>query len=137
MIISFDVKYLEKLYSLGELLHSNYSNLYNEESLNTGVNKVFMYILDNKLIGYIHIQDLIYEIDVIDIIVDPAYRNKGYATCLLKYIFDYAKGKKIILEVNEDNKYALELYKKNNFREINRRKGYYSGKDAIIMEKKW
>ena len=136
MIVSFDNKYLVDLYKLGTLLHPNYSNLYNEESLNGGVNRVFMYILDNKLIGFIHIQDLFDEVDIIDIIVDPSNRNKGYATKLLKYVFDYAKNKKVILEVSEDNTSALELYKKNNFQEINRRKGYYKGKDAIIMEKK-
>ena len=44
--------------------------------------------------------------------------------------------KKIILEVSDQNTSALNLYKKYNFIEINRRKGYYNGIDAIIMEKK-
>ena len=44
---------------------------------------------------------------------------------------------KITLEVNENNQYAIKLYKKFNFKEIGQRKKYYNGKDtAIIMELK-
>lgn len=136
MIVSFDNKYLDDIYELGSLLHDNYRNLYNEESLNNDVNKTFLIIDNNDLIGFIHIQDLIDEVDIIDIIIDVKYRNKGYASKLLEYVINYANGKKILLEVNENNTSAINLYKKYSFVEINRRKGYYNGQDAIIMEKK-
>ena len=46
------------------------------------------------------------------------------------------KEKPITLEVNENNLPAISLYKKYGFKEVAKRKGYYSGIDAILMEKK-
>lgn len=137
MIIDFDKKYLYDVYKLGSLLNRDYSRLYDEESLNSGVNKTFLYVLNDEIIGFIHIQDLIDEIDVINIAINEENRRKGYASKLIEHVINYAKDKKIILEVSDQNISALNLYKKYNFIEINRRKGYYNGIDAIIMEKKW
>ena len=137
MIIDFDKKYLYDVYKLGSLLNRDYSRLYDDESLNNGVNKTFLYVLNDELIGFIHIQDLIDEIDVINIVINEENRRKGYASKLIEHVINYAKDKKIILEVSDQNTSALNLYKKYNFIEINRRKGYYNGIDAIIMEKKW
>lgn len=137
MIIEFDNKYLFDIYELGTLLNKDFSRLYDEESLNKGVNKTFLCVDNDKFIGFIHIQDLVDEIDIINIVIDERYRRKGYASMLIDYVTNYAKDKKIILEVSDQNLSAMNLYKKYNFVEINRRKGYYNGIDAIIMEKKW
>ena len=70
------------------------------------------------------------------------------AAVLQKFGFSLIKGsssrgaknvlKKIILEVNEINKLAIKLYKKNDFVLIGKRKNYYNinGKlfDAILMQ---
>lgn len=137
MIIEFDKKYLFDIYKLGSLLNRDYSRLYDEESLNNGVNKTFLCVENEKLIGFVHIQDLIDEIDIINIVVSEENRRKGYASKLIEYVINYANNRKIILEVSDQNVNAINLYKKYNFIEINRRKGYYNGIDAIIMEKKW
>lgn len=137
MIIDFDKKYLYDVYKLGSLLNRDYSRLYDEESLNSGVNKTFLCVINDKVVGFIHIQDLIDEIDIINIVISEDNRRKGYASILIEHVINYAGEKKLILEVNEQNISALNLYKKYNFVEINRRKGYYNGIDAIIMEKKW
>lgn len=137
MIIEFDRKYLYDVYKLGELLNRDYTRLYDEESLNNNVNKTFLCIEGNDLIGFVHIQDLIDEIDIVNIVINEENRRKGYASKLIDYVISYANGKKIILEVSDQNISAINLYKKYNFVEINRRKGYYNGIDAIIMEKKW
>ena len=136
MIIEFDKKYLFDVYKLGSLLNRDYAKLYDEESLNTGVNKTFLLVEDDRLIGFIHIQDLIDEVDIINIVISEENRRKGYASKLIEHVINYANDKKIILEVSDQNINAVNLYKKYNFIEINRRKGYYNGIDAIIMEKK-
>jgi len=58
--------------------------------------------------------------------------NQGIAQELL----DKIKTKDIFLEVRESNKKAINFYKKNNFKQISIRKGYYSDptEDAIIMK---
>ena len=136
MIIGFNKKYLLDVYKLGSLLNHNYANLYDEQSLNKDVNKTFLYVDDDKLVGFIHIQDLNGEVDIINIVIDENYRRHGYASKLLEYVINYASNRPIFLEVNDQNTNALNLYKKYGFTEINRRKGYYNGIDAIIMEKK-
>jgi len=136
MITGFNSKYINEIYNLGNKLNNNYSNLYNEESLNTGVNKTFLYVINDQLVGFIHIQDLIDEIDIINIIIKENYRRKGYASKLLDYVISISNNKKLILEVSSLNIPAINLYKKYGFEQINVRKGYYSGSDALIMEKK-
>ena len=136
MITGFNSKYINEIYNLGNKLNNNYSNLYNEESLNTGVNKTFLYVINDQLVGFIHIQDLIDEIDIINIIINENYRRKGYASKLLDYVISISNNKKLILEVSSLNIPAINLYKKYGFEQINVRKGYYSGSDALIMEKK-
>lgn len=136
MITGFNSKYINEIYNLGNKLNNNYSNLYNEESLNTGVNKTFLYVINNQLVGFIHIQDLIDEIDIINIIINENFRRKGYASKLLDYVISISNNKKLILEVSSLNIPAINLYKKYGFEQINVRKGYYSGSDALIMEKK-
>jgi ribosomal-protein-alanine N-acetyltransferase len=136
MIIEFDKKYLENIYDLGTELNEKYRNLYDVNSLNKDVNKTYILLENNYFVGFIHIQELVDEIDIIDIIIDRNYRHNGYATKLLDYIFDINKDKKFILEVNVNNIPAINLYLKHGFIEIYRRKGYYNANDAIVMEKK-
>ena len=124
-----------KVINLGITLNNNFNNLYDFDSLNTEVNKTYVIEDNNELIGFIHFQDLIDEIDIIDVVIDEKFRNKGYATKLFNYLFNFYN-KRFILEVNEDNINAINLYKKLGFIKINRRKGYYNGVDAIIMERK-
>ena len=135
MIRELTNKDLIKVKELGSLLNKNFDKLYDYNSLNGEVNKTYVIEENNVVIGFIHIQDLFDEIDVIDVVIGEHHRNKGYATKLFEYILDIYN-KKFILEVNENNNKALNLYNKLGFKEINRRKGYYSGIDAIVMERK-
>ena len=137
MIKELDINNVDKVINLGLKLNTNYSNLYDYESLNSGVNKTYIILDNNNVIGFIHIQDLIDEVDIIDIVIDEEYRRKGYGKSLINYIFDFYKDKKVILEVSADNEAAVNLYKSLDFNVINIRKGYYNGKDALVMEKKW
>ena len=79
-------------------------------------------------------------LELYSIFVDPNYRNQGIAKNFLKSAKNYCKKnflKKILLEVNEKNKLAISLYKKNDFFFFGKRKNYYmeDGKfyDAWLM----
>lgn len=53
-----------------------------------------------------------------DVIIDEKYRNKGLGMKLIQELIKIAKDNncyKIILNCNEDNKKAINLYLKNNF----------------------
>ena len=78
--------------------------------------------------------------DILSIVVSKTHQQKGIATKLLYYIFDFAKNlniNKILLEVRISNTKAISLYEKCGFKKISHRKNYYQSptEDAIIMEK--
>ena len=136
MIKELSFEQLNNLYLLGDNIGENFRKLYDYDSLNEGVNHTYIYMDGKDLTGFIHIQDIVDEINIINIFIDSNQRRKGYASKLIDHIIKEYKGKKIILEVKDGNEPAINLYKKYGFVEINRRKGYYNGVDAILMEKK-
>ncbi|MBS9784510.1 MAG: GNAT family N-acetyltransferase [Oceanivirga sp.] len=95
-----------------------------------GLNIKKIYEYEN--IAYCILIDSIDIYEIFEIAVLPEFRNKGIASKLLEIL---EKDKDIFLEVNEVNHSAINLYKKNGFKEISRRKAYYVNKDAIIMKK--
>jgi ribosomal protein S18 acetylase RimI-like enzyme len=136
MIFELTEHDLDNVIKLGTELNYNFPNLYTYESLNLGVNKTFILKNNNTLIGFIHVQDLDDDVSIINVIVKKEFRHLGYGDKLIKYVIEKYINKRIILEVSNDNKSAINLYIKNNFAQIGIRKGYYDGIDAIVMERK-
>lgn len=98
----------------------------------------FKYKFYLESIGYILIEDMNDTINIVDVLIEEKYRNKGYASKLFEYLFNYYKDRNVryMLEVRIDNKIAIHLYEKHNFKIIHTRKKYYNGIDALIMERK-
>jgi len=95
---------------------------------------IFVYVIDNKVIGYLN-YSLIYDrIELNQIEVLNTYRRNGVGSLLLEYLIklDFP----ITLEVKEDNSSAISLYEKFGFKKVAIRKGYYNGIDGILMERK-
>ena len=109
------------------------------------VNGTDCYIIKHDFtpIGFGLIRKVIDEAEIITFCILPNECNNGYATLLLEWIIKDLQRqsiKRLFLEVSENNKAALGLYKKCSFDIIGRRKGYYQnpqGKnaDAIIMQR--
>ena len=100
----------------------------------------FVIKLNDDIIGYIATSHVIDTMDILSIVVSKSHQQKGIATKLLYYIFDFAKNlniNKILLEVRISNTKAISLYEKCGFKKISHRKNYYQSttEDAIIMEK--
>ena len=86
---------------------------------------------ENIFAGYLITYDSVDSLDIFEIAVDKNFRKKGIASKLLNKINDE---RKILLEVSEKNIIAINLYIKNGFKIISRRKNYYlDGSDAIVM----
>ena len=82
-----------------------------------------------------HVAD---EAEILTIAVLPNCRRKGRGQALLKQLADelLLRGVlRLFLEVRVDNQAARALYARFGFKEIGRRKGYYKGVDALVMEK--
>ncbi len=90
---------------------------------------------DNAFIVWRQILD---EAEIITIGVNPEIRKTGTAIALMEIATGEIlkkSGRKIFLEVAENNTPAIKLYEKLGFVKIGIRPKYYDGVDAILMEK--
>lgn len=72
------------------------------------------------------------------IAVAGAARQQGLGTTLLESAIDTATtagAERMLLEVSDDNSPAISMYERAGFCEIARRRGYYRGHDAVVMER--
>ena len=129
-----DVDYIEQIFNLEKDIFKN--SAFSKESTENLVKEdnsfIYAYLIDEKVCGYLMVLDSIDVYEILAIATVEEYRNKGIAQELL----DKIKTKDIFLEVRESNEKAINFYKKNNFKQISIRKGYYSDptEDAIIMK---
>lgn len=134
MISKLTKEEVQEVIQLGTMLNPNFSKLFHIENLNPN-ETIYIYKENNINKGFIHIQNGLDIIDILNIIVKPEYQNQGIGSVLLKYIIDNKQDKKIMLEVKSKNINAIKLYQKYDFKIINIRKNYYKDDDAIIMER--
>ena len=129
-----DVDYIEQIFNLEKDIFKNsaFSKESTENLVKADNSFIYAYLIDEKICGYLMVLDSIDVYEILAIATVEEYRNKGIAQQLL----DKIKTKDIFLEVRESNEKAINFYKKNNFKQISIRKGYYSDptEDAIIMK---
>lgn len=101
----------------------------------TEFDRVYNYMDGEMVLGYLEIRVLDGVIDIINVFTNENMRNKGIATSLFKYMFEHEKHDRIMLEVNEKNTVAINLYNKLGFKEISMRDRYYNEDTALIMER--
>ena len=100
--------------------------------------KYWIYEVENSIKGYLGVQFLEEEIEILGIGVNPGSRRKKIATELMDELvtyFEKSDYRKIILEVRESNVVAQKLYKKYGFNKISKRKKYYVDEDAEVYLK--
>lgn len=95
---------------------------------------------ESGILGFVGTSYTIDEGELLYIAVDPSSRRQGIGQKLLNRVFSDMEKKdicRLLLEVRESNKTALEFYEKNDFRTLTVRKSYYTQpeEDGIIMEK--
>lgn len=93
---------------------------------------------NEKVIGFI-IYSVIYDrAEIVDIIINPLYRLKGYGSKLLKYAINKIKETgclNVTLEVSCNNVPAIRLYESLGFIVEAKRKNYYGNTDGYLMKK--
>lgn len=90
--------------------------------------------------GYICFRVLYDEMHLMKIAVSPGWRGRGVASRLLAHGMKRAAAggaTAALLEVRPANRPALRLYRRFGFRQIGRRKQYFSetGEDALVLMK--
>ena len=93
--------------------------------------------LDDKLVAIISYSEIYERVEINYIVILPEMRRKGIATRLLTAMLDEVKNRcvSVSLEVNANNKPAINLYKKNGFDIKAIRHKYYGNDDAYLMVK--
>ncbi|HBH61797.1 MAG TPA: ribosomal-protein-alanine N-acetyltransferase [Nitrospiraceae bacterium] len=98
-------------------------------------------VLNVEIVGYICVRSILDVTHVMDVAVTPRLKRTGIGGLLLSNALQELRRVRpdinlITLEVRESNIAAVKLYEKYGFREIGRRRGYYTKpiEDALIME---
>ena len=132
LIRNYVNKDINGINELGKLLHKNYQ-FYKDEFLTCVVVEE-----DNKIIGFAT-YSIIYERgEIVDIIIQPKMRFRGYGSKLLNFIVEMIRKNgcvNITLEVNSTNVAAINLYNKLGFEVVAVRKKYYGENDGYLMKK--
>ena len=87
-----------------------------------------------EVIGFLAVQENLFEAEVLQITVKQAYQGQGIASALFATL---PTDKDIFLEVRKSNQRAQAFYKKEKMVVIAERKAYYHDpvEDAIIMKR--
>ena len=87
-----------------------------------------------EVIGFLAIQENLFEAEVLQIAVKKTYQGQGIASDLFALL---PTDKEIFLEVRKSNQRAQAFYKKERMAVIAERKSYYHDpvEDAIIMKR--
>lgn len=136
MVDNYKKDYSLEVIKLGKIINKDFEKLFNINNLNK-IERIYVYIDENLIKGFIHISTNFEIIDILNIVVEPTYEKHGIGTQLINYIINN-KNKEvntIMLEVREDNIKAINFYQKNDFKIISKRKNYYQNVDALIMER--
>ncbi|CAN2218523.1 RimI Acetyltransferases [Candidatus Nanopelagicaceae bacterium] len=96
---------------------------------------------NNTIIGYcgVFLPAPGVEADILTVAVLPEYRRQGIAKEFMRQIEEWSKERgasAMMLEVEQTNESAIELYKSLGYMKISVRMDYYGpGKDAFVMRK--
>lgn len=132
------INHLNEIFKIEKLSFNNPWTINNikKDILNNNKNENWVYIEQNKVVGYIFGLILIDEYHLNNIAVDPKYLRNKIGTKLILHIISILKTKGIkfiLLEVSSKNLVAQRCYKNLGFYSVGKRKNYYGkGDDAIL-----
>lgn len=137
MINDVTLERIKEFNELGSLVNHNFVNVYMlADLIDSDIDYVYGYYINDKLVGFIHVSKLYEVVDVVNIVVASNYRRQGIASKLINYVISlFDDVDKIMLEVKENNFNAISFYQKNNFKIISKRNNYYGSDAALIMER--
>lgn len=111
----------------------NYFNF--KDYLKNGIYSQYVYVIDDKIVGYILITIIDDLVEIHLLYVDNLFRNQKIGTKLIDYIINKYSSHRFLLEVAINNYIAIKLYENMNFKKISIRKKYYNDIDAYVMER--
>ena len=130
---------LDKIYDIEKRV---FSNPWSKQSIKNELNRIsyssnFIFEKNDHLIGYCFSHIIDKEVHILNMAIDIPYQHRGNGKEFFNLIFkEYMEYANVFLEVKKTNFPAINLYLNFGFKEIDRRKMYYSdGQDAIVMSR--
>ncbi len=126
---------------IAELEKACFSEPWSEKALSEELSNptARFYVLrqGEKLLGYIGANNVCDEVYITNVAVNEEYRGKGYGKCLVRHLLKQSEKENalfVTLEVRESNENAISLYSACGFKQVGRRKGFYSKpqEDALL-----
>lgn len=132
-----DVPFVVEIENLSFSTPWSESLLYSEIHKPDSISNVAV-INDEKIAGYIIVNQILDEAHILNLAVHPEFRGLGIAVKLIEDIMDDLREREcafLHLEVRESNLAASNLYKKFNAEIVGIRKNYYLNpqEDAVLM----
>ncbi len=132
---------LSDLATIKDILLSDFDDFWNynifASELNNENSTYIVALLNNEIVGFAGIWQVIDEAHITNIVTKKNYRGQGIGTILLENLITLCKNSTVIksltLEVNEKNTIAQELYKKFDFQVLGKRKKYYNNENAAVI----
>jgi ribosomal-protein-alanine N-acetyltransferase len=98
---------------------------------------------EERVVGYSILSIAAGEAHILNLCIDPKFRQLGYGEGLLEEILERAVNaevKEVFLEVRPSNSKAIALYNKKGFRQVASRPAYYQARegreDAAVLAKR-
>ena len=112
-----------------------------EDCLTAPYYGVFAY-LNEEVVGFAIVLEVLSEATLMDIAVDKKARGKGLGKALLTFVLEQSKRRsmdEMWLDVRESNEVAISLYKRRGFSYIDTRRNYYPTEIVreIALVMKW
>ncbi len=109
-------------------------------SINSSQTLAFAAEEEGTIAGFIFGTDVALEAEILNLAVRPQSRRRGIATALVYHLLRHWQLRHvqgIFLEARESNLAAINFYERLGFRQIGRRKKYYSEpeEDALVLER--
>jgi len=104
-----------------------------------GVHSSWVLDVGDLVAGCVIFNRVMDEVELLNIVVDPAFQGRGLGRRLLNFLMDTNRSlaEKIFLEVRVSNNAAIALYQHAGFTVLGKRKNYYPAQDgredALIM----
>lgn len=125
----------DKLSLLNVFLEQNgLQTISNFEYDNNPFMKLYVYKVDNNIIGYLNFSQMYENAELNQIFVKDDYRKLGIGSKLMAFFLSQCFNcSSISLEVRCSNVAAIKLYEKFGFIKATIRKNYYDNEDAFLM----
>lgn len=138
-ILPFQNEYIDDIWEIEQKSHAHCWQMMSIFAWQSPMQCNQVLLVDGHVVGYYYAQNVVGEISLLNIAIEPSSQGKGLGRRLLNGLIDAAQQQQastIFLEVRESNVAAIHLYRKVGFIEQGRRKDYYpteTGREAAVI----